>query len=89
MAEDLFDPERFPENYYRGVIARLDRADFSGMILSDSGREIPFKFPFVTVVGTPPGGVAPGFRSLRIGDRIGFDVGRGSKGLMATTIKPL
>lgn len=89
MTDDLFDPERFPDNYYRGVIAQLDRADFSGVILSDSGREIPFKFPFVMVVGAPVGGIAPGFESLKIGLRVGFDVGRSSKGLVATKIKPL
>jgi hypothetical protein len=88
MSGDAFDPERFPDNFYRGVIVRLNRATLRGLVRSDSGREIPFEFPFVAVVGAPLGGRAPGIDLLRVGDPIGFDVGWSSKGLVVTKIKP-
>lgn len=88
MSGDAFDPERFPDNFYRGVIVRLNRATLRGLVRSDSGREIPFEFPFVAVVGAPLGGRAPGIDLLRVGDPIGFDVGWSSKGLVITIIKP-
>ncbi len=89
MSDDLFDPQRFPDNFYRGVIAWLNRANRSGIIRSDSGREIPFQFPFVSVVGAPIGGPAPGLDRLQVGMQVGFDVGWSSKGLVVTTIKVL
>ncbi len=30
MSGDAFDPERFPDNFYRGVIVRLNRATLRG-----------------------------------------------------------
>ena len=89
MSDDTFDPERFPDNFYRGVIVRLNRATLKGMVRSHSGREIPFQFPFVAVVGAPIGGRAPGIDLLHVGELIGFDVGWSSKGLVVTRIKPL
>lgn len=89
MAEGIYDPERFPENFYRGLIVRLSRADYSGSVRSDSGREYAFKFPFVAVVGAPIGGPAPGFEQLSVGARVAFDVDWTSKGLMVTTLKRL
>lgn len=88
MSGDAFDPERFPDNFYRGVIVKLNRATLRGVVRSDSGREIPFEFPFVAVVGAPLGGRAPRIDLLRVGDPIGFDVGWSSKGLVVTKIKP-
>ncbi len=69
MSGDAFDPERFPDNFYRGVIVRLNRASLKGLVRSDSGREIPFQFPFVAVVGAPLGGRAPGIEMLHVGVR--------------------
>lgn len=89
MSGDTYDPERFPDNFYQGVIVRLNPATLKGRVRSDSGREIPFEFPFVTVVGAPLGGRAPGINLLHVGARVGFDVGWTSKGLVVTRIKPL
>jgi hypothetical protein len=88
MGGDIFD-ERFPDNFYRGVITSLNRATLKGKVRSDSGREVPFQFPFLAVVGAPIGGRAPGIELLHVGDRVGFDVGWSSKGLVITKIKPL
>jgi len=88
MSGDAFD-ERFPDNFYRGVIISLNRATLKGRVRSDSGREIPFRFPFVAVVGAPLGGHAPGMDLLHVGDQVGFDVGWTAHGLVVTKIKPL
>jgi hypothetical protein len=85
---DEYDSERFPQNFYPGLIVNLDRVRGRGLVRSRSGREIPFQFPFVAIVGAPIGGRAPGIPFLREGDSIGFDVGWTSQGLRITLIKP-
>ncbi len=85
---DDYDSERFPGNFYRGMIMRLDRTRGRGVVRSHSGKEIPFEFPFVSVVGAEIGGNMPGIELLREGDSVGFDVGWTSRGLRVTTIRP-
>jgi hypothetical protein len=85
---DDFDSQRFPGNFYRGMILHLDRARGRGMVRSHSGKDIPFRFPFVSVLGAPLGGKTPGMDLLREGDVVGFDVGWTSRGLRVTTIAP-
>jgi hypothetical protein len=85
---DAFDAERFPDNFYRGMIMRLDRARGRGVVRTNQGREVVFQFPFVEVAGAPPGGRFPGIDLLHEGDGIGFDLGWTSKGLRVTVIKP-
>lgn len=85
---DEYDSELFPGNFYSGLIVILDAVRGRGLIRTRSGREIPFEFPFVAVVGAPIGGRAPGIEFLREGDSVGFDVGWTSKGLRITSIKP-
>ena len=84
-----YDHDRFPENFYPGLITFLDRVRGRGVIRSTSGREVRFEFPFVTVVGAELGGHAPGIELLRQGDNVGFDVGWTSKGLRVTKINPV
>jgi hypothetical protein len=83
-----FDNEKFPDNFYRGMIVSLDRVRGRGLVRSFSGKEIPFRFPFVEVVGAPIGGRMPGIQSLREGDSVGFDVGWTSHGLWVTKLRP-
>ena len=85
---DEYDSEHFPGNFYSGLIVILDAARGRGVVRSRSGREIPFEFPYVSVVGAGIGGRAPGIEFLREGDSVGFDVGWTSKGLRVTSIKP-
>jgi hypothetical protein len=85
---DEFDAARFPDNFYRGMIVRLDRARGRGAVRSHQGREVPFEFPFVEIAGAPLGGRFPGIDLLSEGDSIGFDVGWTSSGLRVTRIKP-
>ena len=85
---DEFDSERFPGNFYQGMILRLDRARGKGLVRSHSGKDIAFEFPFVSVVGAPIGGRMPGIDLLAEGQSVSFDVGWTSKGLRVTSIKP-
>ena len=85
---DEYDSERFPGNFYQGMIFKLDRARGHGILRSHSGREFEFVFPFVHVVGAKIGGRMPGIDLLHEGDVVGFDVGWTSKGLRVTTISP-
>ena len=86
---DDFDTERFPGNFYPGMILKLDRARGRGVIRSHTGKDLPFTFPFVSVVGAGIGGKMPGIELLHEGDVVGFDVGWTSKGLCVTTIRPV
>jgi len=70
------------------MIMRLDRTRGRGVVRSNTGKEIPFQFPYVSVVGAEIGGKAPGIELLREGDSIGFDVGWTSHGLCVTVLKP-
>jgi cold shock CspA family protein len=74
--------------FYRGVIAKLDRAKGWGVIRSPSGRELIFQFPLVTVIGARPGSRMPGIELLAEGEEVGFDVTRTANGTRVTTIKP-
>jgi len=85
---DDYDSERFPGNFYPGMIMRLDRTRGRGVVRSHTGKEIPFEFPYVAVIGAEIGGKAPGIELLREGDSIGFDVGWTSHGLVVTVIRP-
>ena len=85
---DDFDTDRFPGNFYPGMIQKLDRARGRGVVRSHSGKEIPFEFPHVTVVGASIGGKMPGLDLIAEGDVVGFDVGWTSHGLRVTTIRP-
>jgi hypothetical protein len=75
-----YNPE---DKFYHGVIGKIFWSSSSGVIRSTAGKEIPFVFPFVTLLGVPRQDI----RFLREGMRVGFDVGWTSKGLRATVIK--
>jgi hypothetical protein len=85
---DEFDGKRFPGNFYPGMIMRLDRTRRRGVIRSHSGKEIPFEFRFVTILGPEIGQKALGIEALNEGDSVGFDVGWTSRGLRVTIIRP-
>jgi len=86
--ENGYDRERFPGNFYQGMILKLDRARGRGVVRSHSGKEIPFEFPFVVIVGARIGSKMPGIDLIREGDIVGFDVGWTSRGLRITMIHP-
>lgn len=71
------------DQFYHGVINKIFWSNETGVIRSDSGRDIPFVFAFVTLLGAPRQDI----NFLRPGMRVGFDVGWTSKGLRASVIK--
>lgn len=77
------DREHARDNFYHGVISKIFWSNETGVIHSDSGKEVPFIFAFVTLLGAPRQDI----NFLRPGMRVGFDVGWTSKGLRASTIK--
>ena len=77
------DGEQPRDNFYHGVISKIFWSNETGVIHSDSGKEVPFIFAFVTLLGAPRQDI----NFLRPGMRVGFDVGWTSKGLRASTIK--
>jgi cold shock CspA family protein len=77
------DGERQGDLFYRGVVSKIFWSSESGVIRSDTGKDIPFAFPFVKLLGAPRQDI----RFLREGMRVGFDVGRTPKGLRVSLIK--
>lgn len=75
--------ERQGDLFYHGVVSKIFWSSESGVILSDSGKEFSFAFPFLKLMGVPRQDI----RFLREGMRVGFDVGRTPKGLRVSVIK--
>jgi len=69
--------------FYHGVISKIFWRNETGVIHSDTGKDVPFAFPFVTLLGVPRQDI----QFLREGMRVGFDVNRTSKGLRVSVIK--
>lgn len=68
--------------FYSGVIAEVNWGRGTGVVRSGNGRDIPFDFPLVVIVGE-----RRRIEHLHPGMRVGFDVGRTSKGLRITHLK--
>jgi hypothetical protein len=70
------------ERFYVGTIRKLFFGSQSGIVRSESGREIAFVWLHVEKLGR-----VRHFDDLREGMSVGFDVGWTSKGLRVTTIR--
>jgi len=70
--------------FYEGVISRIFRGSRTGVIRSLSGREVPFVFQHVQMVGP-----LRRFEDLREGMTVGFDVGWTGSGLRISVIRAL
>jgi hypothetical protein len=68
--------------FYRGTIEKLFRGSQVGVVRSSSGREVPFEFLHVSMVGP-----LRAYDDLREGMPVGFDVGWTSSGLRVTVIR--
>jgi len=69
--------------FYHGTVSKIFWSSESGVIVSESGKEFSFAFPFLKLIGVPRQDI----RFLREGMRVGFDVGRTPKGLRVSVIK--
>jgi cold shock CspA family protein len=76
------DSVESPEKYYRGTIHKLSRSAQRGTVRSASGRNIPFMFMHVTMVGPHRR-----FDDLQEGQEIGYDVSWTSKGLRVSVVR--
>jgi hypothetical protein len=76
------DRSNLAGSFYRGTIGRLFRGSQVGVVRSASGRDIPFDFVHVEMVGP-----LRLYDDLREGMTVGFDVGWTSSGLRVTVIR--
>lgn len=70
------------DRFYQGRILRLYPGSRSGVVRTGSGRDIAFAIPDVQILGS-----TRGFAVLSEGMRVGFDLGRTSRGLRVTMIR--
>jgi hypothetical protein len=82
MQEDAPGSRVGADRFYRGKIDKLFRGNQTGLILSESGRELFFELAQIRIVGP-----IRDFEALQEGMQVGFDVGRTSKGLRVTMIR--
>ena len=68
--------------FHQGVISKLFPSNNMGLVRGESGREVPFSFEFVELLGE-----AKKPSELREGQEVGYDLGWTSKGLRVTKIK--
>jgi hypothetical protein len=76
------DRSNLAGKFYRGTIERLFRGSQVGVVRSATGREIPFEFLHVEMVGP-----LRLYDDLREGMAVGFDVGWTSNGLRVTVMR--
>jgi hypothetical protein len=69
--------------FYHGIIAKLFRGSDVGIVRTASGREIPFSFQHVILLGDTK------LEELRVGMAVGYDVSWTSKGLRVSKLKAL
>lgn len=70
------------DKFYHGTVHSLQRGAQRGTIRNASGRDIPFTFAHVTMVGPHRR-----FDDLYEGLRVGYDVSWTSKGLRVSVIR--
>ena len=81
LEEDQGASER-KDLFHQGVISKLFPSNNMGLVRAESGREIPFSFEFVVLLGE-----AKRPSDLKEGQEVGYDLGWTSKGLRVTKIK--
>jgi hypothetical protein len=68
--------------FHRGVISKLFPSNNLGLVRTESGREVPFSFDLVILLGDVK---KPS--DLKEGQAVGYDVGWTSNGLRVTKMK--
>jgi len=84
MADEVpADPvDGLSDKYYVGTIAKLFAGSERGVVRTATGREIPFKFAHVRVVGE-----RRRFSDLTEGATVGYDVSWTSHGLRVSVLR--
>jgi hypothetical protein len=84
MAEDSKEPLASSRGdfYHQGIITKLFPSNNTGVVRTESGRELTFSYELVILRGeakTP--------LDLRVGEAVGYDLGWTSNGLRITKLK--
>lgn len=84
MAEDEKDRlvSSRGDYYHQGVITKLFPSNSTGVVQTESGRELTFSYDLVILCGE-----ARSPLDLKVGEAIGYDLGWTSKGLRITKIR--
>ncbi len=68
--------------YHHGVITKLFPSNNTGVVRTESGRELTFSYELVILVGA-----ARSALELTVGETVGYDLGWTSNGLRITKLK--
>jgi hypothetical protein len=68
--------------YHQGVITKLFPSNNTGVVRTESGRELTFSYDLVILCGE-----AKSALDLKVGEPVGYDLGWTSGGLKITKIK--
>jgi len=84
MAQDEKDPLISPrgDSYHQGTITKLFPSNNTGVVRTESGRELTFSYDLVILFGAVQSPL-----DLRVGEPVGYDLGWTSSGLRVTKIK--
>jgi len=84
MASDDKDPLISPRGdlYHQGVITKLFPSNNTGVVRTESSRELTFSYDLVILVGEVKSPL-----ELRVGEPVGYDLGWTSNGLRITKLK--
>jgi hypothetical protein len=84
MASDEKDPLTSARGdfYHQGVITKLFPSNNTGVVRTESGRELTFSYELVILCGE-----AKSPLELKVGEPVGYDLGWTSNGLRITKVK--
>jgi hypothetical protein len=84
MAQEEKDPLTSPRGdyYHQGTITKLFPSNNTGVVRTESGRELTFSYELVILFGAVQSPL-----ELRVGEPVGYDLGWTSSGLRVTKIK--
>ena len=84
MTAEEKDPLESPRGdfYHQGVITKLFPSNNTGVVRTESGRELTFSYELVILCGE-----AKSPLELKVGERVGYDLGWTSNGLRITKVK--
>lgn len=84
MAPEDKDPLKSArgDSYHQGVITKLFPSNNTGVVKTESGRELTFSYELVILFGE-----AKSPLELSVGEQVGYDLGWTSAGLRVTKLK--
>jgi len=80
--DETQETEEKRDLFHHGVITKLFPSNNMGLVRTESGREVPFSFQLVILVGE-----VKNPNDLKEGQEVGYDLGWTSGGLRVTKIK--